>query len=69
MEPRQSVSALWYLLPFFLLLLGGVIAYLAVKNKNSKTAENLLIFGAVWTALGLIFFAALTGYIFGLLAR
>jgi hypothetical protein len=46
-----------------------MVAYLAVKSRNSKTAENLIIFGAIWTVFGLVFYVALAGFIFGLLSR
>lgn len=67
MEP---ISGWWWLLPFFLAWIGGLIAYFVLKDRNSKTAEHMLIFGVIWTFVGVfvvfIFFIALAGFMFGL---
>lgn len=62
MEP---VSGWWWLVPFFLAWIGGLIAYFALKNRNEKTAKNMLIFGIVWTFIPIIL-VAVAGFIFGL---
>ncbi len=43
------VSGLYWLLPLFFALLGGIIAYLVVKDRDRKQANYMLIFGLVWT--------------------
>jgi len=53
------VSALWWLVPFFFGFLGGIIAYFAVKQRNRRTANRLLIFGILWTILPAIVGAAI----------
>lgn len=49
--PAEKVSDLWYLLPFFLTWLGGLIAYFATKSRDPAKARKMLIFGVVWTIL------------------
>ena len=44
-------SALWYLLPVFVGLLGGIIGFFILRKKDAGMARNLLITGAVVTFL------------------
>jgi len=41
-------------LPFFLGIVGGIIAWLALGKNNRDMARRLLIFGLFWTALVVI---------------
>ena len=43
-----------------------MIAYLALKDRNTKTAEHMLIFGAIWTIVGIITLTVLVGFLFGI---
>jgi hypothetical protein len=65
-DPKEPVSAAWWLLPFFFALIGGLVGYFLLKDRNRRTATNILIFGAVWTFVGIIFLVALIGFLFGL---
>ncbi len=69
MRPMEQISAWWWLLPFFLAWIGGLIAYFVLKDRNQKTAEYMLIFGVVWTFVGAIVWfvlmVALAGFFFG----
>ena len=42
---------LWYLVPLFFGILGGIVAYIGVKDDDKEMANNLLIFGIVWTII------------------
>jgi len=64
--PNEKVSAAWWLLPIFLSWIGGLIGYFVLKDRNRSTATHILIFGIVWTFVGIIFFVALAGFLFGL---
>jgi len=64
-QPTESVSALYWLLPLFFAFLGGIVAYVVVKDRNPKEAGHLLIFGLVWTFAAAILAAALFYFAFG----
>ena len=51
----QKTSWLWWLLPILLGIIGGIIGFLFVRGKDSTKARNLLIVGAVISALGYLF--------------
>jgi RNA polymerase subunit RPABC4/transcription elongation factor Spt4 len=39
----------WYLLPLLFGLIGGLIAYVGTKDEDKDMANNLLIFGLIWS--------------------
>jgi hypothetical protein len=43
-----KVSGAWWLLPIFTTWLGGLIAFFAVRKRNSGMATAMLIFSIVW---------------------
>lgn len=45
----EKPSALWYLVPFFFGILGGLIGYVGVKDEDPIMAFNLLKVGIVMT--------------------
>jgi hypothetical protein len=49
--PRRSPSLLWYLLPIFLLLVGGMMGFVVLRNRDPGMARNMLILGIVTTLL------------------
>lgn len=50
--PKQDrPSRVWYLLPILLGLIGGVIGYFVLRNRDRKFAERMLIIGVVMTVL------------------
>lgn len=51
----QKTSWVWWLLPILLGIIGGIIAFIFVRGKDSVKARNLLIAGAVISALGYLF--------------
>ncbi len=51
LPPSERVSALWWLLPLFFVLIGGIVSYLLLRDRNRKTATYTLVFGLVWTFL------------------
>jgi predicted nucleic acid-binding Zn ribbon protein len=46
-QVAQKVSKLWWLLPIFFTIIGGILAYVANRERNSKTARTMLILGIV----------------------
>ena len=54
-------SILWYLIPLFFGILGGIVAYVGVKDDDKEMANNLLLFGIIWTLILIgIYFYILT---------
>lgn len=55
----------WYLLPIFLLLLGGLIMFLTLRKEAPRMARNGLVLGILMTVLGsvvgTVFFASYVG--------
>lgn len=47
MEQYSENKWTWYLLPFFLSIIGGVIAYYALRDRDPRTGMNCLKLGAV----------------------
>ncbi len=54
-------SRLWYLLPIFLAIVGGVIGYFIVKSRDRKFAGRLLLVGLAMTAVWVVANFALGG--------
>lgn len=55
---KKEVSSIWYLVPLFFGLLGGIVAYVAIKDDDPDKASNCLALGIGITILGtLIMFA------------
>jgi hypothetical protein len=48
-NPATKPTVLWYLVPFFFGLIGGIIAYVGTKDEDEQMAYNLLLFGIIWT--------------------
>ncbi|RMF31786.1 MAG: hypothetical protein D6752_01455 [Candidatus Nitrosothermus koennekii] len=51
---ERKRSVLWYLLPIFLGIIGGVIGYFAVRHDDPTMAKRMLIIGIIVSAIGLI---------------
>jgi hypothetical protein len=50
----RSRSSLWFLLPIFFNVIGGVIAFFVIKEDDPKKAKNCLYLGLVLAAIPLI---------------
>ena len=46
-QPTQKAGRIWYLLPLFFGLIGGIIAWAIIRKRNSKRARNVLILGVI----------------------
>ena len=47
-------SVVWFLLPIFIGIIGGVIAYAALRNSDPKKGLYCLIIGVVITVAGFV---------------
>jgi hypothetical protein len=59
--PNERVSALWWLLPSLFILVGGIISYLLLRDRNRKVATHTLVFGIIWTFLWPFVVLGITG--------
>ena len=53
MQPEKERSNWWYLVPIFLGLIGGIIAFFALRNDDRKKAKNCLYLGIILAVIGL----------------
>ena len=54
---EQKTSWGWYLLPILFSIIGGIIGYLLLKDKNKQTAKKLVYVGIVIFILELLYLA------------
>ena len=54
MYPENKRSNWWYLLPIFLGVIGGIIAYFAIRKDDRQKAKKCLYIGLVLFAIGII---------------
>lgn len=50
----QRRSRAWYLLPIFLGIVGGVIAYFVLRQDDSSLAKNCLYLGTALTVIHIV---------------
>jgi hypothetical protein len=53
-QPTQSAGGIWYLLPIFFGLIGGIISWAVIRNRNSNRARNCLILGIIMTVVPIV---------------
>lgn len=61
MYPERPRSNWWFLLPIFMGLIGGIIAYFVLRHDDPKKAKNCLYLGIILAVVGFglnILFAA-----------
>ncbi len=44
----------WFLLPIFMAIIGGVIAYFVLRHDDPKKAKNCLYLGIILTVVGIV---------------
>jgi len=54
MHPERTRSNFWFLLPIFLSLLGGIIAYFVLRHDDPKKAKNCLYLGIILQVVGFL---------------
>ena len=58
---EKSRSSMWYLLPILVGMIGGIIAYLAIRKDDPRKAKNGIYIGLVMVLIGIIFNIMLLG--------
>jgi len=59
MYTERPRSGLWFLLPIFLGIVGGVISYFILRHDDPRKAKNTLYLGIVLTAIPIVMSLAL----------
>ena len=54
MYPERPRSNFWFLLPIFLGLIGGIIAYFVLRQDDPKKAKNCLYLGIILAIIGIL---------------
>jgi len=54
MYPEKIRSRWWYLVPIFFGLIGGIIAYFAIRRDDPQKAKKCLWVGIILTAINVI---------------
>jgi len=62
MYPEKQRSNWWYLLPIFLGIIGGIIAYFALRNDDREKAKKCLYLGLILLTVGILLETFLTGF-------
>ena len=53
-QPERPRSNAWFLLPIFLGLIGGIIAFFILRNDDPRKARNCLYLGIVLMIIGIM---------------
>ena len=62
MEPEKQRSNWWYLLPIFFGIIGGIIAYFAIRKDDRTKAKKCLYLGLILLVVGIIIDVFLDGF-------
>ena len=54
MYPEKIRSRAWYLVPIFFGLIGGIIAYFAIRRDDPEKAKKCLWVGIILTGINII---------------
>ena len=52
--PQRPRSNFWFLLPIFLGIIGGIIAYFVLRADDPSKAKNCLYLGLALAAVGIL---------------
>ena len=55
MYPEKPRSNWWYLLPIFLGMIGGIIAYFAIRKDDLPKAKKCIYLSLILLAVGIFF--------------
>ncbi|TMH96041.1 hypothetical protein E6H37_04150 [Candidatus Bathyarchaeota archaeon] len=60
MELQRQPSGLWYLLPVFFWIIGGLISYVALQERDRSMTNRSLFIGFMFTLAGVLFLAVIS---------
>ena len=62
MYPERKRSNWWYLLPIFFGVIGGIIAYFALRKDDREKAKKCMYLGLILLAVGILLETFLSGF-------
>jgi uncharacterized membrane protein len=62
LEPERQRSNWWYLLPIFFGIIGGIIAYFALRRDDREKAKKCIYLGLILLVVGIILDISLAGF-------
>ena len=62
MYPENKRSNWWYLLPIFLGIIGGIIAYFALRKDDHEKAKKCMYLSLILLAVGILLEISLAGF-------
>lgn len=69
MANKQKPTTSWFLLPIFFGIIGGLIGYAKVRDRDKSMANMILIVGIVFTFIAPFIWLAIIGFFYGFLTR
>lgn len=60
----KKVSSAWYLVPIFFGIIGGIIAWLIIKDDDQKKAKNCLMIGLFMIVIEVILYLTIFATLF-----
>lgn len=64
-QENKSPSGVWYLLPIFLGMLGGIIGFAVLKDEDRHMAKDMIKQGAIWSGVWIVIYALGWKYVIG----
>ena len=61
MYPEKQRSNWWYILPILFGIIGGIIAYFAIRKDDREKAKKCIYLGLILLAVGIILEIAIAG--------
>ena len=53
-QPLRGPSKVWYLVPIFFGIIGGLVMYLVLKDEDRKMAKKGLVLGIILTVVSFV---------------
>jgi len=62
MYPEKQRSNWWYILPILFGIIGGIIAYFAIRKDDRQKAKKCMYLGLILLAVGILLETSLAGF-------
>ena len=62
LDRYRKRSAWWFLLPIFFTIIGGIIAYFAIRSDDSRRANDCLLLGIILFAIPFVILGIMVAF-------